>query len=75
MAIKLPFSKMVLTHGQHAGDPSSAKTDRFPISTGNPVVALTYNNAYGITITASGDALNSGRKPHGRSIPHGNGEP
>ncbi len=53
---------MVLTRGQQAGDLSSADADRFPMFSVNPVVALTDNDASGITVTASGDALNSGRK-------------
>ncbi len=57
---------MVLTQGQQAGDPSPANQDRYPISTGNPMVALTSNDASGITVSASGDASGSARKPvHG----------
>ncbi len=57
---------MVLTRGQQAGDSSSADHDRYPISTGNPMVALTSNDASGITVSASGDANGSAQKPvHG----------
>ncbi len=57
---------MVLTRGQQAGDPSPANPDRYPISTGNPMVAPTSNNASGITASASGDAHGSAWKPvHG----------
>ena len=57
---------MVLTRGQQVGDSSSADNDRYPISTGNPMVTHTSNDASGITVSASGDALGSARKPvHG----------
>ncbi len=57
---------MVLTRGQLAGDSSSADSVQYPISTGNPMVAHTSNDAPGITVSTSGDALGSARKPvHG----------
>ncbi len=57
---------MVLTRGQQAGDPSQADQDRYPISTGNPRAAPTNNDASGITVSATGDAHGSARKPvHG----------
>ncbi len=57
---------MVLTRGQQAGDPSPADPDRFLISTGNPRAAPTTNDASGISVSASGDAHGSARKPvHG----------
>ncbi len=57
---------MVLTRGQQAGDPSPADHDRYPISRGNPRAAPTNNDASGITVSASGDANGSARKPvHG----------
>ncbi len=57
---------MVLTRGQQAGDPSPANPDRYPISTGNPIVASTSDDASDITVSASGDAHGSARKPmHG----------
>ncbi len=58
---------MVLTRSQQAGDPSPANPDRYPISTGNLMVAPTSNDASGITISASGDAHGSARKPVHRS--------
>ena len=58
---------MVLTRGQQAGDPSPAEQDRYPISTGNPRAAPTNNDASGITVSASGDAHGSARKPVHRS--------
>ncbi len=57
------FLTMVLIRGQQAGDSSSADNDRYPITTGNPMVAHTSNDASGITVSASGDALGSARKP------------
>ena len=57
---------MFLTRGQQAGDPSPAEQDRYPISTGNSRAAPTNNDASGITVSASGDAQGSARKPvHG----------
>ncbi len=57
---------MVLTRGQQAGDPSPANTEHYPISTGNPMVAPTSDDASGIAVSASGDAHGSARKPmHG----------
>ncbi len=57
---------MVLTRGQQAGDPSPAEQDRYPISTSNPRAAPTNDDASGITVSASGDAQGSARKPvHG----------
>ncbi len=57
---------MVLTRGQQARDPSPAEQDRYPISTDNPRAAPTNNDASGITVSASGDAPGSVRKPvHG----------
>ena len=58
---------MVLTRGHEAGDPSPADQDRYLISTGNPRAALTSNDASGITVSASGDAHGSARKPVHRS--------
>ncbi len=59
-------NSMVLTRGQQAGDPSPAEQDRYPISTGNPRAAPTSNDASGTTVSASGDATGSARKPvHG----------
>ncbi len=54
---------MFLTRGQQAGDPSPAEQDRYPISTGNSRAAPTNNDASGITVSASGDAQGSARKP------------
>ncbi len=54
---------MVLTRDQQAGDSSSADNDRYPISTGNPMVAPPSNGASGMTVSASGDALGSARNP------------
>ncbi len=53
---------MVLTRGQQAGDPSSVDTDRFLITSGDPVVAHADNDVSGITVSASGDALGSAWK-------------
>ncbi len=58
---------MVLTRGQQTGDPSPSKQDRYPISTGNLSAALTNKDVSGITVSASGDAHGSARKPVHRS--------
>ncbi len=57
---------MVLTRGQQAGDPSPADPERFQASTGNPRAAPSTNGASGTSVSASGDAHGSARKPvHG----------